>query len=481
MEPVAIAGGGPVGLAAALFLARRGVPAVVLETAERREAAGSRSICVQREVLDALHRAGCGEVLAREGVTWTHGRTYHRHRELFRITFPETVTGFPPFVNIPQWRVEEVLEAAVRSAGVEIRYGTPVTGLAQDGGVTVRTGRGTLRASHLIGADGGHSAVRDALGLDFPGESFGDRFLIADIRAELPFGPQRRFHFDPEWNPGRQVLLHPQPDSVWRIDWQVPGDFDLAGARASGEVDRRIRLITGGLPYEIVWLSSYRFAQRAAPSFAEGRVLLAGDAAHVMSPFGARGLNSGIADAENAAWKIALDRAGLAGPALLPSYHHERRAAALENLRVTGATMRFLVPRTPEEAAHREDVLTRAASGDAGALAQVDSGRLYAPHSYARSPLTTPRDGLAVAPGDVCPDEPHGSGRLREHLGDFALLHTGDAPAAPVPALRVSGEALDARPGRVWLARPDGHLAAVLDDPAPGEIAAALRRARGFR
>lgn len=475
VDPVAIAGGGPVGLAAALFLARHDVPTVVLERAERRDRAGSRSICVQRDVLDALHRVGCGEILAEEGVTWTHGRTYYRDRELFRITFPKGGSlEFPPFVNIPQWRVEQVLEEAAVRAGVDIRYATPVTGVDQDETVTVHTTRGPVRASHLIAADGGHSTVREHLGVAFEGESYDDRFLIADIRAELPFGPQRRFHFDPAWNPGRQVLLHPQPDSVWRIDWQVPGDFDLEEARDSGEVDRRIRLITEDVPYEIVWLSSYRFSQRAAAAFAVGRVLFAGDAAHIMTPFGARGLNSGIADAENAAWKIALDRAGLAGPALLPSYHDERHAAALENLRVTGTTMRFLVPRTPAEAAHRRDVLARAAEGDPDALGEVDSGKLYEPYPYLTSPLTTTRI-LPVPPGVLCPDEPCGSGRLRERFGEFLLLHSGTAPDVPIPTLRTDG---DGTPGRLRLVRPDGHIAAVLDDPKA--VANALRRAQGF-
>ena len=143
-------------------------------------------------------------------------------------------------------------------------------------------------------------------GIGFDGYTFDDRFLIADVRADLPFTNQRHFHFDPPWNPGRQVLIHPQPDGVWRIDWQVPADTDADAERANGGLDRRIRQVVGAsTPYELVWMTGYRFSQRLADAFRVGRVFLAGDAAHVMSPFGARGLNSGIADAENLAWRLA--------------------------------------------------------------------------------------------------------------------------------------------------------------------------------
>jgi pentachlorophenol monooxygenase/3-(3-hydroxy-phenyl)propionate hydroxylase len=306
------------------------------------------------------------------------------------------------------------------------------------------------------------------------------------------------------WNPGRQVLVHPQPDSVWRIDWQVPEDYDLVADRDSGGLDQRIRRITGDRPYELVWLSVYRFQQRVADRFVAGRALLAGDAAHLMAPFGARGLNSGVQDAENAAWKLAYLRHGWGGPGLLDTYHHERRAAALENLRVTDATMRFLVPQSEDEWARRRAVLDAAVS-DPATRAQVDSGKLAEPFWYLDSPLTTgdragggatgfPREPGAPPAGVLCPDGPcaaPAATRLRELFGTHVVvLWSGDRPppevSASVPLRRYrledigsSSEALGARPGRVFVVRPDGHLAAVLDEPDQASLLSALRRAVG--
>src|SRR5215471_423343 len=517
---VAVLGNGPVGQTAALMLARWGVPVVLLDQRPHRDPAGSRSIVQQRDVLDAWDAVGAGRRIAGEGVTWTTARTFYRDAELFRLTFTaDERSRFPPFVNISQSRTEQILDECIAAQPlISVRWGHRVTGLAQDaGGVTVTcataTGPAVLRAGYAVACAGAHGAeVRRMLGVGFGGQSFGDLFLICDIRTDLPgWAAERRVYFDPQWNPGRQVLIHPCPDSTYRMDWEEPAGFDEG---ADGR-DARIRKIIGDRPYQVVWSSVYKFSSRVADRMRAGRVLLAGDLAHQLSPFGARGLNSGVQDAENAAWKIAFVLRGWAPEALLDSYHAERHAAACENLEVTSATMRFLVPGTDADRRHRVATL-EAAVADPAARSAVDSGRLAEPFWYTASPLTTPDPARPFTgrpargavpppgPGILVPDVPVFTAvrsapqtlRMLARAGFVLLCASGadvaaargaaEAVAAPVrvldaTALPDSGAGLAeaglAAPGEVWVIRPDAHAAAVLHNPERAEIASALRRA----
>jgi 2-polyprenyl-6-methoxyphenol hydroxylase-like FAD-dependent oxidoreductase len=466
---VIVVGAGAVGLTLAGRLAQHGATVAVFEADRQRERIGSKAICMQRETLEIWQRLGIGERVAQRGIQWKVGRTYYRGRELFHVELPTHEEHFPPFVNISQSEVEELLEARLRELAVPVHRGHRFTSLTHDAdGVTAtfETDDGVVqhRSSNLVATDGAHSAVRHAIGMRFPGYTFEDRFLIADVRADLPMTNERHFHFDPPWNPGRQVLIHPQPDGVWRIDWQVPPDTDADLERDNGGLDRRIRQVVGeSTPYELVWMTGYRFSQRVADSFRDRRVFLAGDAAHVMSPFGARGLNSGVADAENLAWKLAAVIHG-APDSLLDSYDAERRPAAVDNLAATDATMRFMAPHGPIRRAWRNFVL-RMAPRSAWFRRRVNSGRLAEPASYEDAPSVTPRshdDGPAPRHGTVAPDARLSDGsRLREHLGrGFIVLLP-----RPVPAPDLRGEPLLIGPDtvygadRAWMIRPDGYIA----------------------
>jgi 3-(3-hydroxy-phenyl)propionate hydroxylase len=489
---VGVVGAGPVGMTLAGRLAQAGVRVVLLEQHPQHTGEGSKALCMQRETLEIWARLGIGEEVASRGVQWNLGRTYFRGRELFQVRLPSSNRDhFPPFVNINQTEVEEMLLARVRELPeVDLRWGHRLVGIAQDpDGVTVRCetpkGEKSVRVEYLVGADGAHSAVRHATGMGFPGHSFPDLFLICDIRARLPFPRERRFFFDPPWNPGRQVLIHPQPDDTWRIDWQVPPETDVEGERTSGGLDRRVRAVIGPTTeYELLWLTPYRFHQRLVERFRVGRVLLAGDAAHLVSPFGARGLNSGVADAENLAWKLSTVLAGRASDELLESYNTERRAAALENLAVTDASMRFMVPRGRLRRSLRNLIL-RGSLRIPRLRRLVNSGRLAQPFSYADSPIVVAdaRDTRIPAIGGVAPDAPCRAldtatiTRLREVFGSgfVALLVGSSAREAAAAAFRASRLAWPA-PCQIVASGAGGPLAGVtvLDD-SEGEI----RRAYG--
>jgi pentachlorophenol monooxygenase/3-(3-hydroxy-phenyl)propionate hydroxylase len=455
---VAVVGAGAIGLTLAARLAQHGVGVEVFEAEKRRERVGSRAICMQRETLEIWARIGVGEDVARRGVRWTVGRTYLRGKELFEVHLPEGDGHFPPFVNISQSEVEELLEARLAELGVRVHRGHRLSAVSQETDAVAMTcetpdGPVTHGASFLVGTDGAHSAVRHAAGIGFSGYTFDDRFLIADVRADLPFTNERHFHFDPPWNPGRQVLIHPQPDGVWRIDWQVPPDTDADEELASGRLDRRIRQVIGeDVAYELVWMTAYRFSQRLADAFRVGRVFLAGDAAHVMSPFGARGLNSGVADAENLAWKLARALHHAAPDALLDTYESERRGAALENLAATEATMRFMAPHGALRRAWR-DVVLRLAPRSQWFRRRVNSGRLAEPARYGPSAIVARGAGHgAVVRDGILAD----GRRLREALGArWALV-------APAPTRELPRDiAMLEVPGahRAMLVRPDGYVA----------------------
>ncbi|QBY50069.1 FAD-dependent oxidoreductase [Cupriavidus oxalaticus] len=482
IRPVAVVGAGPVGLTAAIDLAQRGVPVVVLDDDDTL-AAGSRAICFAKRTLDILDRLGCGERVAAKGVSWHVGKVFFGDEQVYRFDLlPEAGHRRPAFVNLQQYYLESFLvERAAELPGIELRWRHRVTGVApaQDNvALTVSTPDGdyVLQARYVVAADGAHSAVRQGLGLESKGRVFHDRFLIADVKMAAPFPAERWFWFDPPFNPGRSALLHRQPDDVWRLDFQLGWDADPETEKQPGRVIPRIRAMLGdGVAFTLEWVSVYTFCCQRMDAFRHGRVLFAGDAAHRVSPFGARGANSGVQDAENLAWKLALVLAGRAGDALLDSYASEREAAADENIRHSTRSTDFITPKSAVSRTFRDAVL-RLARRHAFARQLVNSGRLSLPTVLADSPLNTPdRDVFAGAmvPGAPCADAPlrrHGEaqpGWLLGELGElgnaFTLLVFGDGSEIPDDARRRL--AMAAVPVRLLFVVPPGQPAAPPDGP----------------
>ena len=500
--PVCVVGAGPVGLAAAIDLKLRGVDVLLIDEGNT-VSDGSRLICVAKRSLEILSRLGIGPELAAKGVVWNRGRVFHGDALVYAFDLlPEEGHRWPAFINIQQYYVEEYLVDRARSLGIDLRWKTRLAGVEErDGGVRVRVstpaGGYAFTCDWLLACDGVRSTVRNGLGLPFRGQSFPDRFLIADVRMKAEFPAERRFWFDPPFHAGRSALLHKQPDDIWRIDLQLGPDADPEEEAKPERVLPRIRAMIGqDMPFDLEWVSVYTFRCRRLERFRHGRIFFLGDAAHQVSPFGARGGNGGIQDADNLAWKLAETIQDRAGPALLDSYEAERIPAADENILNSSRSTDFMTPVGGAAQAFRDAALTLARRHEF-ARAFVNSGRLSTPALLAGSPLSTPDEPEcadfkgAMQPGAAAVDAPLGNGWWLDRLaGGFALLHfawPGEAgpkgdTAVPMHCAGPEGPLAaryDGRPGTTWLFRPDQHVAARWRSFDPVRVDAALERARG--
>ena len=501
-RPVVIVGAGPVGLTLALDLARRDIPVVVIDDSDH-IGSGSRAVCWAKKTLEVFDRLGVGEAVAREGVRWQRGRVFHGEREAYAFDLlPESHHKMPAMVNLQQDQVEARLVRAAQLDGrIEIRGRHELIGLEQDGsGVTlnVRTPDGLfdMRADWVVACDGARSPTRTMLGLGFKGQVFEDRFLIADVRLAPgvhprgldPARPERWFWFDPPFHRGQSVLLHAQADGLWRIDFQLGRDADAEAERDPERIRARVTAMLGTEGYELAWSSIYQFCCRRAERFRVGRVLLAGDAAHQVSPFGARGANSGVQDVDNLGWKLAAVLRGEGAEVLLDSYEFERIEAADDNIGHSTRATDFISPRSALSRRLRKAVLDLAAHADF-AKPLVNSGRLSTPTDHVDSPLSTPdvHDWPGgPAPGCPAPDAPLGDAWLSEQFGDgFVLLSFGGplpdcgVRVVELPAEGIAVARYGALPGSVHLIRPDAIVAARWHRFDADAVRAALARAQG--
>lgn len=506
-RPVVVVGAGPVGLATSIDLALRGVAVVLIDDADR-IGEGSRGICWSKRTLEICDRLGVGESLVAQGVTWKIGKLFHGDDLVFSFDLlPEDGHKMPAFINLQQYYLEKALvERADAIDAVDLRWKNRLVGLRQHNDhvlLTIDTPDGpySLEADWLIAADGARSSTRDLLGLNFSGVTFEDKFLIADIRMAADLPTERRFWFDPPFHAGQSALMHRQPDNVWRIDLQLGPDADVAEEQKPERVTARLKRMLGERPFELEWISVYRFNCRRLDRFIHGRVIFVGDAAHQVSPFGARGANSGIQDAENLAWKLALVLKGEASEGLIGSYETERIQAADENITHSTRSTDFIAPHSAAERALRNAVLALAPKAEF-ARRMINSGRLSVATVYESSLSTadeSPFGGSARlgAPLPDCPirNADGSAGYLLENLGDgFTMLtfkNGAPPPIAPEGVARLSvgvdiddadgavARRLDATPGAVYLLRPDHHLCARWRSYDRGKIGAARDRANG--
>lgn len=357
-HPVVIAGGGPVGLSAALALARYGVPSLVLE-ADDGTCVGSRAICVSRRSLEIFSQLGVADAVVEKGLGWTGGRSFYHGEEVLHFSMPhDEAQRFPPMINIQQYYVEQFLldEIGRHPELIEVRWQSSVEDVSQNPDhpehveLRVATPQGgyRLRADWLIGADGGRSRVRECLGLALRGTQYEGRYVIVDVRLKSERGAERLAWFDPPSNPGSTIIMHKQPDDVWRIDYQLRDDEDSEEAVKPENVLPRVRshlaMIGETASWEPLWISIYNAKCLSLPSYVEGRVAFAGDAAHLVPIFGVRGMNSGIEDAFNLGWKLGFVCRGWAPAELLESYSRERHYAAGENMRQGAKSTEFMAP-----------------------------------------------------------------------------------------------------------------------------------------
>jgi 3-(3-hydroxy-phenyl)propionate hydroxylase len=534
-HPIVIVGGGVAGLTLALDLAAQGVASVVIE-ADATVCEGSRAICFSRRSLEIFERIGVLDTVLAKGLPWSGGRSYYRSTEVLHFQMPhDALQKLPPMVNLQQYHLEEALVRALgRRAGlVGLRWQSRVVSVLPELDrveleIECAGSRYRITADWVVACDGGRSLLRERLGLRLEGTAYEGRYVVVDIAMKCDLPTERLAWFDPPSNPGSTILMHRQPDDIWRIDYQIADDADPDEAVKPANVLPRVRshLQMMGLtaPWAPIWITLYKANALSLARYREGRVLFAGDAAHLVPIFGVRGANSSIDDVDNLAWKLALVHRGRADAALLDSYSSERVQAARENLDHGRKSTQFMAPPDFAFQAMREAVLNLAR--DTPALRSLINPRQSTAIRYDASPLNATRvgeDGFAAGPGagSVLACGPviwqAGASQRAGHLTDalqagaFCVLHFADRGPLPEPihafqahwaaagvAMRSVTVRLDPEPtgadhcafdaggplttlygatdGGLYLVRPDGHVLGRWTQPDPPAWDAAMTR-----
>lgn len=407
-HPVVIVGGGLAGLTLACSLARHGIAAVLLDEDNTVgvKGASSRGICYTQKSLEIFHRLGIYERIAAKGIQWSVGRTFAGHDEVYAFDLRQqsayNLSAQPPFINIQQFYIEGFLVERIGQLGhVDIRWNNRVTAFTQDAdcatlSITTPAGDYQLRADHVIDATGARSPFRAWCGASVTARKGDDRWCIADVRFTKHPPVERHTWIEAPFNENRAVWQHLMGDDVWRIDYQMAPNADPDHVSREDVVRERLaRQFGADVQVEIVWVGPYAYRSECIDQMRHGRVFFMGDSAKVVSPFGARGGNTGIADADNLAWKLAAVLQGRAAPALLDSYHEERHEAAQQNVMVTNRTARFLRPADGAERLFRDAALSLARQHEF-ARQFVNTGRMAVANTYTRSGACDASAGQSV-------------------------------------------------------------------------------------
>ena len=524
---VAIVGAGPIGLTAALTLAAYGIASVILD----RKATfndGSRAVCIARASFHILQRIGAVQPFLAKALGWRRGRSFYRGREIYSF---EMAHGehekYLPMYNLQQQYIEQFLyEAVARNKLIDMRWVSDVTGIEQRGDgvrlqVSTPIGDYALDAGTVLAADGARSAVRSKLGLRLQGENYEGRYVIADVWMDHDYPTERRALFEPKSNPGGTVLIHKQPDDIWRIDYKLKDGESAAASVEEGNIRARVGAILAEIghdkPWELEWWSIYTANTLCLDDYRHGRVVFIGDSAHIVPIFGVRGLNNGLADAHNIGWKLAYVLHGDADPSLLDSYSPERRGATLDVFANAGKSARFMTPPSRGWALVREAVLSLSLQHDFAR--QFADPRQMQPYTYREGlpELVERRDAEfpggpvagSASPNARLPDRRYlldlvGSGFCGVYFSDGRdALETAGTWAAlcgldpRFTVLTISGaskshsdgtiedregsiaEVFGARHGAFYLLRPDLHIAGRWLSLQPGEIISVLQSSLG--
>jgi 2-polyprenyl-6-methoxyphenol hydroxylase-like FAD-dependent oxidoreductase len=478
---VLVVGAGPVGLTMAAELARYGVRVRILERAAS-ATDKSKALVVWSRTLELLDRAGCSGAFVAAGHRVDAAQIIGGSKQIGRVAFGAVDTPYPYALMLPQSETERLLGAHLQALGIRVERGAELTGFSDGGSsvqATVRHGDGreeAMEASWLIGCDGAHSTVRHTLGLAFRGATMPSDWILADI------------HISGLQSPDSELVMHWHPEGVLAIFPISPGRYriiaDIRADVAASEVGppesptlEAVQSIVdqrgpGGLRVsDPIWLSGFRINERKVGDYRSGRAFVAGDAAHVHSPAGGQGMNTGMQDAFNLAWKLALVCRGTCGPdRLLDSYSTERSAVGAQVLSNAGRMTTLALMKS-----HTAQTVRNLLGGFLFGLAPVQRAMADAltevSIGYAHSPLNGPgAHGLArPAPGERVAPRP---GELPVGAGDtprFALFAAAGHAADRV--LREHRDLLEPalRPplvdGGIWLVRPDGYAAAVAREP----------------